>query len=151
MQRESKQHDLDKTNRREDQLGQQAASKPAFSDSSLPNTEELRKANSDLLNERGIKVDVVQAVQALQADVGRLMKATPQQDFGQALNKIILQLAPLQELASLQELAPRRTPLEIGAIKSLEKLRKSQKRPDWTGAGSLSVQEKNVPFIGEVR
>lgn len=107
-------------------MGQQAANIPASSDPSPRYPDDLTTAISDTLISMGYKGD---GLQALKAEV---------------IKEIGLQLAPLQELA------PRRTPLEIGAINRLEKLRKSQRRPDWTGAGSLSVPERNVAFIGEV-
>jgi hypothetical protein len=68
-----------------------------------------------------------------------------QPSFADVLNGIAQQLAPLQELA------PRRTQMKDGEIKRLKQLRDSLKRPEWTGTGSLLVQELNVSFIGDKR
>ena len=54
------------------------------------------------------------------------------------------------QLAPLRDLAPRRTLMKTDGYARLRNLREAMAVPAWTGAGSLSVPEKRVPFIGEV-
>lgn len=54
------------------------------------------------------------------------------------------------QLEPLRDLAPQRTHMKEDEYKRLQILRHSLARPEWTGAGSLSVKEEHVPFIGEV-
>lgn len=53
-------------------------------------------------------------------------------------------------IAPLRDLAPRRTHMSIDGHKRLRNLREATARPKWSGAGSLSVAEMRVPFIGEI-
>jgi len=77
-------------------------------------------------------------------DNSGIIEAQP--TLADALKGIVQQLAPLQELA------PRRTQMKDGEILRLKQLRDSLLRPEWSGAGKLSSvqEEKNVAFIGEV-
>lgn len=65
---------------------------------------------------------------------------TAQSTLSDALRRIVEQLAPLQELA------PRRTQMEEKNLKRLDQLRNSLQRPEWSGAGSLTVQEPDISF-----
>jgi len=78
-------------------------------------------------------------------DLG-IIEAQP--SLADALKGIVQQLAPLQELA------PRRKQMVDGEVLRLKQLRDSLERPEWGGAGKLSLplaqEERNVAFIGEV-
>jgi hypothetical protein len=58
------------------------------------------------------------------------------------------QLRPLRELDRLRDLTTQRTRVEREPADRLENLREALKRPKWTDAGSLSVREEPVRFIG---
>lgn len=116
----------------------QQPSKPT--DKGLDQPDEARLENliksllEKILNERSCRTE----------DNLGFIEAQP--TLADALKGIVQQLAPLQELA------PRRTQMKDGEILRLKQLRDSLLRPEWSGAGKLSSvqEEKNVAFIGEV-
>lgn len=62
-------------------------------------------------------------------------EAEPSLALANALKGIVQQLAPLQELA------PRRTQMDDEEMKRLRQLRASLDRPKWSGASNLMVQD----------
>lgn len=117
------------------------------------NADQLRELVLTLFEEMGLELAVIEelknTVRELSIrsanDLG-IIEAQP--SLADALKGIVKQLAPLQELA------PRRKQMVDGEILRLKQLRDSLERPEWDGAGKLSLslvqEERNVAFIGEV-
>ena len=55
-----------------------------------------------------------------------------------------------EQLSPLRDLTPRRTLPKDAVFVSLQRLQDAMKRPSWGGGGLLAIEEKRVPFIGEV-
>ena len=127
-----------------------ASKDPAVEGLNQLNADQLRDLVLTLFEEMGFELAVIEE---LKNTVRELSIRSPndlgiieaQPSFVDALKGIVQQLAPLQELA------PRRKQMEDREILRLKQLRDSLQRPEWSGAGKLSVQEeRNVAFIGEV-
>ncbi|AMA59930.1 hypothetical protein [Bradyrhizobium sp. CCGE-LA001] len=95
-------------------------------------------------------------VQELQDRVDKLTKSVGQlallsnidNTLSNALFSISDQLRPLRELEGLRDLTTQRRRVEPELAARLENLREALERPNWTDAGSLTVREDPVRFIG---
>jgi hypothetical protein len=130
-------------------LSPPASKGPADEGLNQLNADQLRDLVLTLFEEMGLELAVIEELKNTVRDLSirspnDFGSIEAQPSFVDALKGIVQQLAPLQELA------PRRTLMKPGEIVRLQQLRDSLQRPEWTGAGSLSVQESNVAFIGEV-
>jgi hypothetical protein len=110
----------------------------------MDNQSEINKPEPNKeLNE--LKEDVRAQLAELREAVWRVTESqTMEHAMRHGFKSLIDQLEPLRDLA------PQRTLLSETELERLRQLRASLARPIWSSAGSLSVQEMRVPFIGEV-
>jgi hypothetical protein len=96
------------------------------------NAEQLRVLVLTLFKEMGLELAVIEELKNTVSELSiksandlGIIEAQP--TLADALKGIVQQLAPLQELA------PRRTQMKDGEILRLKQLRDSLLRPEWTG------------------